>query len=361
MTALAFTNRRTRLKRGIALAMLCAALGYACALACGVYPPQHNHNAALMAVALIAPAAYIVFRAIAHKSAVPNLGVLLQHCSIALAIVLLPMLFAAESMPEWMQIASNAGMLACAGIAALGVLSMKHSPAQALVIMTTCGLGLLAGSRGLAYAGLGSMALHATTAVAIAALAASAPLFTRTDADAERTPNAAKNSTCSENAPEAAGHAAERSSRTAIGGLAHVELGEPTHDAQASAQLSEEAIRIVDAAASADATRDDSETADKKAPESAVERMAREFDLSNRERDLLALIVQGADNKRISEALFISPNTVKTHLRNIYGKLGVHSKEGIITLAKETMGVENDTTRETAVGNSSGKKSTDHR
>ena len=43
--------------------------------------------------------------------------------------------------------------------------------------------------------------------------------------------------------------------------------------------------------------------------------------LTPREKDILQLLAQGATNKKIASSLFISENTVKTHLRNIMDKL----------------------------------------
>jgi DNA-binding NarL/FixJ family response regulator len=48
--------------------------------------------------------------------------------------------------------------------------------------------------------------------------------------------------------------------------------------------------------------------------------------LTRRERQVLALMMQGADNAVIAQALTISPETARTHIQNILGKLGLHSR-----------------------------------
>jgi LuxR family maltose regulon positive regulatory protein len=48
--------------------------------------------------------------------------------------------------------------------------------------------------------------------------------------------------------------------------------------------------------------------------------------LSERELEVLQLIADGLTNREIATRLFLSVNTVKAHTRNVYGKLGVHSR-----------------------------------
>lgn len=48
--------------------------------------------------------------------------------------------------------------------------------------------------------------------------------------------------------------------------------------------------------------------------------------LTNRERSVLALLAEGADNDGIAQSLVISPQTARTHVQNVLRKLGVHSR-----------------------------------
>ena len=55
--------------------------------------------------------------------------------------------------------------------------------------------------------------------------------------------------------------------------------------------------------------------------------------LTEREREILGLLAKGLRNDDIAAGLFISPQTVQTHVRNLLGKLGVHSKLEAVALA----------------------------
>jgi DNA-binding NarL/FixJ family response regulator len=55
--------------------------------------------------------------------------------------------------------------------------------------------------------------------------------------------------------------------------------------------------------------------------------------LSTREREVLALVTAGQTNKAIAEELFVSPNTVKTHVTSLLHKLQVDSRVQLAALA----------------------------
>jgi DNA-binding NarL/FixJ family response regulator len=65
----------------------------------------------------------------------------------------------------------------------------------------------------------------------------------------------------------------------------------------------------------------------------AAERLA---PLSDRERDVLALIGAGRSNAEICAELFISPATVKTHVRHVLAKLDLRDRAQAIVLAQES-------------------------
>ena len=57
------------------------------------------------------------------------------------------------------------------------------------------------------------------------------------------------------------------------------------------------------------------------------------YNLSSREKDVLKLVTQGMNNVEIAQKLFISRFTVETHLRNIFHKLDIHSRQKLVVKA----------------------------
>ena len=55
--------------------------------------------------------------------------------------------------------------------------------------------------------------------------------------------------------------------------------------------------------------------------------------LSPREREVLALVAEGRTNEAIAEALFVSPNTVKTHVASLLHKLQADSRTQLAAMA----------------------------
>ncbi|MGE5591042.1 MAG: response regulator transcription factor [Bacillota bacterium] len=57
--------------------------------------------------------------------------------------------------------------------------------------------------------------------------------------------------------------------------------------------------------------------------------------LTDREREVLGLIAEGLTNPEIGRRLYISEATVKRHVYNIYGKLGVTHRTAALARARE--------------------------
>ena len=58
-----------------------------------------------------------------------------------------------------------------------------------------------------------------------------------------------------------------------------------------------------------------------------------EYNLSEREMEILKCMVDGLDYRQIGEKVFLSPHTVRTHIGNIYKKLHVCSKVDAVKIA----------------------------
>jgi DNA-binding CsgD family transcriptional regulator len=66
--------------------------------------------------------------------------------------------------------------------------------------------------------------------------------------------------------------------------------------------------------------------------------------VSEREQAVLELLIQGASNQEIADQLFISPNTVKTHLKHLYQKLEVKRRGQAVEKALQLQLIATKTT-----------------
>jgi NarL family two-component system response regulator LiaR len=57
------------------------------------------------------------------------------------------------------------------------------------------------------------------------------------------------------------------------------------------------------------------------------------LDLTEREREVLAMMIEGLNNTQIAGQLTVSPSTIKSHVSNILSKLGVASRTEAVTMA----------------------------
>ncbi len=58
-------------------------------------------------------------------------------------------------------------------------------------------------------------------------------------------------------------------------------------------------------------------------------------ELTEREREILAMVAQGASNRQVAEALYVTEGTVKNHMSSILGKLGVRDRTQAALKARE--------------------------
>jgi DNA-binding NarL/FixJ family response regulator len=63
--------------------------------------------------------------------------------------------------------------------------------------------------------------------------------------------------------------------------------------------------------------------------------LGRQYNLTDREVEIVKLLCKGRSKNYIAETLFISENTVRSHSRHIYQKLNVHSKQDIMDMLSE--------------------------
>lgn len=67
----------------------------------------------------------------------------------------------------------------------------------------------------------------------------------------------------------------------------------------------------------------------------SIDRLAEDHGLTPREREVFVLMAQGRSATFIGEELFVSTNTVRKHIAHVYEKLGIHSKQELLTLVQK--------------------------
>ena len=128
-----------------------------------------------------------------------------------------------------------------------------------------------------------------------------------------------------------------------VGGRPHEQAALARATAEARTALEDAAVAAAEAAARARtvATVLDealmvlaaAERAVDSAPLRPAERHGPIGGLSPREREVLAMVAEGHSNKAIAEALYVSPNTVKTHVASLLSKLHAESRVQLAAMA----------------------------
>lgn len=99
-----------------------------------------------------------------------------------------------------------------------------------------------------------------------------------------------------------------------------------------SAELLGAVARVLDGQTALDAHSANTLIAELRSREQAVEADYAGI-LTRREKEVLALLTEGLDNRAIAGDLFISEATVKFHLHNIMDKFGVHKRAALVSAA----------------------------
>ena len=68
-------------------------------------------------------------------------------------------------------------------------------------------------------------------------------------------------------------------------------------------------------------------------------------ELTNQQRRLLHLLVEGLSNREIGQKLYLSPNTVKDYLDDLMEKTGIHSRTALVAQASRLGIVVSDADR----------------
>lgn len=99
--------------------------------------------------------------------------------------------------------------------------------------------------------------------------------------------------------------------------------------ANAAAEAAERALSVAEALDEALARLEEAECP----PRTTRQAPDRDDRLSPREQEVLALVAEGRTNKAIADALFVSPNTIKTHVASLLHKLHADTRTQLATIA----------------------------
>ena len=112
---------------------------------------------------------------------------------------------------------------------------------------------------------------------------------------------------------------------------------DPQHLADTTEQVQDQSVEPVDDSAGqygADGMQLQANEAAGSPFSQRIEALAFEYHLSRREADVFGLIARGRSIPYVAGALAISENTVRSHVRRIYDKFGVHSKQELLDLVE---------------------------
>jgi len=70
-------------------------------------------------------------------------------------------------------------------------------------------------------------------------------------------------------------------------------------------------------------------------PKITSDEFAMKYDLTEREKEVLQLISAGMSNADIGKKIFVSTNTIKYHIKNIYLKLDVKNRVEVLNKIKQ--------------------------
>lgn len=71
----------------------------------------------------------------------------------------------------------------------------------------------------------------------------------------------------------------------------------------------------------------------------AVDDFMKSRKLTDREKEIMVLLLKGRTYRMIAEELYLSENTIKTHIKNIYSKFNIQSKSELIKIFNERQNI----------------------